>query len=127
MKAIQKKYLINAPIEKVWEALINPKVIEKWGAGPAEITDKESTEFKLWGGDIYGKNLEVVKNKKLVQEWYGGDWVEPSKATFILTQRGDATILDLIHENVPDREAKDIDQGWDDYYLEPMKNYLEKL
>lgn len=126
MKKIIKKYLINTSVEKVWESLVDQKIIEKWGGGPAEMSDKENVKFKLWGGDIHGKNTEVIINKKLVQDWYGGAWVEPSKATFILTKKGNETILELIHENVPDNEARDIDRGWDDYYLGPMKEFLEK-
>lgn len=125
VKKIIKRYLIKTPIGKVWESLVSPKIIEKWGGGPAEMSDIEGAEFKLWGGDIHGKNTKVIKNKMLAQDWYGGDWDEPSKVTFALTKKGGKTVLELVHENVPDSEAKDIDSGWDDYYLGPMREYLE--
>ena len=125
MKTIKKKYLIKASIEKVWESLVSPKIIERWGAGPAEMSDKENAEFKLWGGDIHGKNTKVIVNRMLVQDWYGGNWEKPSQAIFTLESLGVNTQLSLLHENVPDKEAKDIDKGWDDYYLGPIKEYLE--
>lgn len=90
------------------------------------MDDRESTNFSLWGGDIHGKNLKVVKNKELVQEWYGGDWEKPSKVTFTLTQKGDITEINLLHEDVPDEEAKDIDDGWKTYYLGPLKKLVEE-
>ncbi len=68
MKKIVKEYQIFASGEKVWEALTDPKIIVKWGAGPAEMDRHDGTEFKLWGGDIHGKNVEVVPEEKLVQE-----------------------------------------------------------
>jgi activator of HSP90 ATPase len=126
MKTIKKKYLIKAPVEAVWQSLVDPKIIEKWGGGPAEMSEKEGSEFKLWGGDIFGKNTEVIKNKKLAQDWYGGVWDKPSKLVIILTKKGKSTLLELLQKNVPENEAKDIDSGWDDYYLGPMKKYLEK-
>lgn len=126
MKTINQKYQINAPIEKVWRALVHPDEIEKWGGGPTVMDDKEGTKFRLWGGDIHGTNKEVVEEEKLVQEWYGGKWKEPSMATFALIPENDGTLLELLHENVPDKEAKDIEQGWKDYYLGPLKDYLEK-
>lgn len=126
MKKITKKYLINAPVEKVWESLIDPKIIEKWGAGPAEMSEEIGFNFKLWGGDVHGKNTKVVKNKVLVQDWYGGEWNEPSKAIFTLTKKGEGTLLEFVNENVPDEEAKNIDSGWDDYYLGPIRDYLEQ-
>ncbi|MCL6096844.1 MAG: SRPBCC domain-containing protein [Patescibacteria group bacterium] len=125
MKTIVQDYHINAPIEKVWEALVNSQDINNWGGGPAKMDDKEGTKFSLWGGDIYGTNIEVERFKKLVQEWYGGKWEEPSIVTFKLEKHGNSTGVQLLHENVPDKEYDDIDKGWKEYYLGPLKEYAE--
>ena len=125
MKVIKQTYIIKAPLEKVWKALTDPKVIEKWGAGPAVMDNKEGTEFSLWGGDIFGKNIEVIPGEKLVQYWYGGKWDEPSKVLFTLTSNGDTTTVDLLHENIPDNEASEIESGWNKYYMGPLKDLLE--
>lgn len=129
MKTITQKYFINAPIEKVWNALTNNKEIDGWGAGPAKMDDKEGTDFSLWDGSIWGKNIEVIKHKKLVQEWYSNEenkWTEPSIVTFTLSENSDGVTIDLLHENIPDKNVKDIEEGWKDYYLGPMMDYLEK-
>ena len=125
MKTIQQEYQISAPVEKIWEALVDPKVIEKWGGGPAKMKAEVGFEFSLWGGDIHGKNIEVVENKKLVQDWYSGDWPKPSRATFTLTPKNGSTLLSLTHENVPDEEEKEIADGWNRYYLGQIKELLE--
>ncbi len=86
------------------------------------------TEFSLWnGGYSWKKNVEVVSEKKLVQEWFAGDWAEPSIVTFTLKTEGNKTVLELEHVDVPADEFEDIDQGWNDYYIGPMKEFLEKL
>ena len=126
MKTIKQVYKIEAPVQKVWQALTDPAIIEKWGGGPAKMDDCEGTEFSLWGGDIHGKNLDVTENKKLVQEWFGGHWDKPSKVTFTLTEKETKTEVRLNHSDVPDREAKDIADGWKIYYFGPLKNLLEK-
>lgn len=126
MKHIKKIYVINSPVEKVWEALVNPEIIEKWGGGPAKMKDLLGFKFSLWGGDIHGKNIKVVKNKTLVQEWFSGEWDKPSIATFNLESVGEKkTKLELFHVDVPDTESDSIDDGWDEYYLGPLKNLLE--
>jgi activator of HSP90 ATPase len=125
MKTIVKDYRISAPIEKVWMALTVPLEIEKWGAGPARMDGNEGTKFSLWGGDIYGTNIEVETYKKLVQEWYGGKWEEPSILTIKLHKDGAGTKVEIVHENVPDKEYEDIQKGWEDYYMGPLKKYLE--
>ena len=123
---IRQKYTINAPIEKVWEAIVTPEIINKWGAGPAKMDGKPGSEFTLWGGDIWGKNLEVVKGKKLIQEWFGGNWDKPSKLTIILSEDSSSTLVDLIHEGVPKDEEADFADGWKTYYFGEIKKLLEK-
>jgi uncharacterized protein YndB with AHSA1/START domain len=126
MKAIKQKYTIKAPVEKVWQALTDPKIINQWGGGPAKMDDKIGTEFKLWGGDIHGKNTKVVKNKELAQDWISEDWPEPSKLVFKLSAVKGGMIVDLIQTDVPDEDVDDIADGWKEYYLGPLKIYLEK-
>jgi len=125
VKTIKQTYKINAPAKKVWQALIDHKEIDYWGAGPATMDDKVGTEFSLWNGDIHGKNIEVVDGKKLVQEWFGGDWDEPSIATFTLSEKDGRTTIELHQTNVPDSDFDDIADGWKQYYLGPIKEYLE--
>lgn len=136
MKTVNQTYLINAPAEKVWQALVDPKIIDDWGGSPAKMSGKEGFEFSLWGGDIHGKNIQVIPRKKLVQDWMYGEWDEYSKVTFNLSEKDDPlrrevkskvskTRLDLIHENIPDKEAKDIADGWKRYYMGPLKSLLE--
>ncbi|MGA2910783.1 MAG: SRPBCC domain-containing protein [Candidatus Microgenomates bacterium] len=123
---IKQEYLINAPIEEVWEALTEPKIIDMWGGGPAKMKAEENYEFSLWGGDIHGKNIKVAKGKTLKQEWYSGKWQKPSIATFNLSEKGEKTKVELIHNDVPENETKDISDGWKDYYMGPLKRLLEK-
>lgn len=130
MKTIKQTYLIRAPVAKVWQALVDPKVIEAWGGGPAKMDDKVGTKFSLWGKSIWGTNTRVFKEKKLVQDWLSDSdnqpWEKASVVTFTLEPEKEGTRVKLLHENIPDRDAKDIASGWRDYYLGPLKAYLEK-
>ncbi|NTU69378.1 ATPase [bacterium] len=125
MTIIEKHYYINSPANKVWAALTDPKIIENWGAGPAIMNSEEGTNFSLWGGDIWGTNLEIEENKKLVQDWYGGKWEKPSRVVFTLNDQGSKTQLSLLHTEMPKEETKELDKGWDDFYLGAIKQYLE--
>ncbi len=127
MKTIKQIYIIDAPVEKVWDALTNPKTINKWGGGPARMSDEVGFEFSLWNNWMYGKNTEVIKNKLLRQNWYGGEnWDKPSILTFKLIEKNGKTEVDLLHEKVPGEDAEDIEDGWKKYYMGPLKDLLEK-
>jgi len=64
---------------------------------------RQGAKFSLWGGDIYGKNKEVITQKRLIQEWYSAGWEKPSLVTFKITQEKAGTRLELTHEDVPPR------------------------
>lgn len=125
MKTLQLSWHIKAPVEKVWKTLVDQSEIDEWGGGPAEMDDQVGTDFELWGGDIHGRNMEVVDNEKLVQQWYGGQWDEPSSVAIHLTSEKGGTTVDLRQENIPDAELEDVESGWEEYYFGPIKEYLE--
>jgi activator of HSP90 ATPase len=125
-KTINKVYKISSSVDQVWKALVDSETIDKWGGGPNKMDSKAGYDFELWNGDIHGKNIEVIENSKLVQEWFGGDWAKPSIVTFTLKKDLMGTILKLEQTNVPEDEFDDIEQGWDEFYLGPMKAMLEK-
>ncbi|MBN8702410.1 MAG: SRPBCC domain-containing protein [Bacteroidetes bacterium] len=121
--SIHQTYKINASPTKVFNALTNAKTIEMWSGSEAIMDAKTGTKFKLWGGDMFGENVEVVKNKKLVQQWNTKQF--ESKVTFTLTPKGKQTQVDLVHENIPEKHIKDYAQGWKDYYLGAIQSMFE--
>ena len=126
MKQIKQSYVINAPAVDVWQAFIEPKMINTWGGGPAKMDDVEGSKFSLWDGNIFGTNTKVVKHKLIEQDWFSGkDWPEPSQVSFSFKEVDGKTTVELIHRNIPDSDAKDIEQGWKDYYLGPIQQLVE--
>jgi activator of HSP90 ATPase len=125
MKSFIKNYSIKAPVSKVWAALTEPKLIEQWSGASAIMDSKLGTEFKLWDGDIYGKNIEVKENKILKQEFFGGKWDEPSMVTIELEEKDGITNVNLTHENIPEDNKDDLSGGWDEYYFGPLKELVE--
>ena len=116
---------ISANQEEVFNALTNSFQIELWTGYPATMDDQVGTVFSLWEGDISGCNIQVVKDYKLVQEWFFGETENPSIVTFTLKKVGKNTSLELTHTNIPDEAYEEIVDGWKDYYLGSMKNFLE--
>ncbi len=125
MKTIRQTYSIHAPSSLVWKALVDREMIEKWGGGAAKMDDERGTKFSLWDGEIWGVNKEVIKEKKLIQEWHDDKDEDNMIVTFTLVNEGDKTIVTLLHENVPDKKYKSLSQGWKDYYLGPLQTFLE--
>ena len=125
MPTIQQTFEMNATAEEVFEALVNSEIIQIWSQDEAKMSDQVGGSFMLWGGQMFGTNLEVVKNKKLVQEWCYDQWDAPSKVTFTIKTKGKKTVVELLHEDVPERSLKSITEGWNDYYLGAMQEMFE--
>lgn len=123
---ITQTIYFQATPEKVYNALMIEKEHAKFTGAGAEIENKVGGKFSVWDGYSTGKNLELIPGKKIVQSWRASDWPEGifSKVIFELTKQDNGTKLKFTHENIPPDCEKDIAKGWEDYYWNPLKNYL---
>jgi uncharacterized protein YndB with AHSA1/START domain len=127
MKQVEQTYTIKAPVAKVWQALTDTAVIERWGAGPAKMDAREGGEFSFWGGDIRGTNTKVEPRKLLEQDWYGHENPERCyKVSFTFDVDGDTTTVRLKQADVPDNEADGFVTDWREYYFDPIQKLLEQ-
>ena len=119
--------VITAEPEEIFLALTNPFTIELWSGNKAVMDDKEGTEFSLWDGDIVGKNIKVIQNKELVQEWYFDNLDEPSLVTIKLHPKGaESTSVEVRHTNIPDEAYENINEGWREFYIGAIKSFFEE-
>jgi activator of HSP90 ATPase len=125
MKDFKKYFIIPAEPEEVYTALTNSFTIELWSGYSAIMDSNVGTEFSLWDGDITGKNIEIVENKKVVQEWYFGDQTEESIVTINIFENKKGTQVELIHKNIPDEDYENIVVGWNEYYFGAIKTFFE--
>ncbi len=124
MKTFKKTFKINAEPSDVYSALTNPYTIELWSGYPAQMSEEPGTEFSLWEGDITGKNLEFVRDKKVVQEWYFGDQPEKSVVTITISSDRENSQVTVEHTNIPDEDFTDIAEGWREYYIDAIINFF---
>ena len=125
MKTIRQHYFIKATPEEVFSAITNPFTIELWSGYPAQMEAKEGTEFSLFEGEIAGKNIKIIENQLLVQEWYFGDRPEESIVTIDLKPHPLGTKVLLEHTNVPDDEANELADGWNEYYWGAIRSFFK--
>lgn len=127
MKNYKSYFDIKAEPQDVFTALTNPFSIELWSGGPAVMSAEEGFEFSLWDGDIIGKNLKVVPNERLVQEWYFGEEEEELKSivTIKLWEKKSNTSVELSQTNIPDEAYENIVEGWNEAYFGAIKALLE--
>jgi activator of HSP90 ATPase len=124
MKTFKKTFKINAEPSDIYSAITNPYTIELWTGYPAIMSEVPDSEFSLWDGDITGKNIEFIKDKKIVQEWYFGDQPEKSQVTITIYPDRQNSAVTVEHVNIPDEDFEDIAEGWKEFYIDAISNFF---
>ena len=127
-KDIKQGLMIKASTHEIYEALMDSKKHSTFTGDTAKISRKVGGKFTTFGGYSSGKNLELVKDKKIVQTWRASDWVQGhfSQVTFLLKPAKGGTKIIFSHKGIPLSDAANIAEGWKTYYWEPLKKMLEK-
>ncbi len=140
-KTIKQTIIFKTNPQQVYQALMDSKLHSKFTGSKAKISKKVGGKFSAYDGYIEGVNLELVKDKKIVQKWRGADWPRKtdadkklasnkglhfSTANFSLVKTKTGTKLTFTQTGVPQEHAKAISDGWHEHYWEPMKEMLEK-
>jgi len=125
MKQFKKHIFLNGSPEDVYNALVNPIMIEIWTGEPAVMSEVPGSEFSLWDGSIAGRSLEFEQNSRIVQEWDFGEQDEPSRVTIKLHPKGKGTTLEVVHTNIPDEAYDNIVEGWISDYLGGLEQLFE--
>jgi len=124
MKTFKKTFKINAEPSDIYAALTNPYTIELWTGYPAVMSEEPGSEFSLWDGDISGKNIEFIKDHKLVQEWYFGEKTEKSVVIILIKPDKGNSEVTVEHTNIPDEDFADIADGWREFYFGAIINFF---
>lgn len=135
----QVKYqaLIKAPIEKVWDALVNPEMVKQYFFGSHQETDWNEGSQILWTGKYEGTTyvdkgvvLEFSPNKRLsysyLSSWSGLDdkpenylWV-----SYEVAQTENGTELIITQSNYNEEKAQHSADNWK-VVIEELKKLIE--
>lgn len=117
---------ISAPVEKVFNAWVDPKVMCQW-MGPGDVQCK-NVDIDLSVGGSYSIHMvsnegdhvavgiykEIVPNKKLTYTWaWKNNDAPDTLVTIEFKEIGATTELSLTHEQFASADARDHhEQGW---------------
>jgi activator of HSP90 ATPase len=122
MSTIHQEVTLNAAPSLVYQALVDTKRFSEVTGAPAIGDGAEGASFSAFGGHVTGRNVELVKDKRVVQAWRAKTWPEGvfSIARFQLEADGRGTKLVFDHEAFPADMKEHLAKGW-------HANYWEKL
>ena len=129
-KTIKQSIEIQARAHAVYRAFMDAKQHATFTGSQARIKDEIGSTFSLGDGYIKGKNIDLIPDKKIIQEWQADEagWPKShySLITIELVETEHTTIINFKHSGIPTKCFNEISEGWNTYYWTPLKTYLEK-
>jgi len=111
---------IEASPETVFEFFTDPEKMTRWKGSSAELDPRPGGVYRVGGiGDgavAVGEFVELDLPRRLVFTWgwEGDEEVPPGSSTVevTLTPDGDATLLRLVHRDLPSGQGAKHAEGW---------------
>lgn len=131
MAAIEKDVHIAAPLEAVWAALTEPDAIMAWMGEDSQVAVdlRENGPYRFFYGATTGRFTLIRPPRELAYTWRQDEWPTEwpdSLVHWTLALDGDGTRVRLSHDIFPSASERDGHaEGWDLYWLNPMKDWLE--
>jgi len=132
--SIKDTFILDCEPEVAFKAWLDSKTHAAMvgDTGEAKIDATVGGEFDIWDGAITGKTLEIdEKENRIIQAWRYeyDDWSkdEPSELTIQFLPHGDhQTEVKFEQTDLPEQYAKEVAEGWKEYYWKPMQEYFKK-
>jgi activator of HSP90 ATPase len=126
-RTIVQSVRFATPAADLFEIYLDSRKHSAATGGEAKLGRKAGQPFTAWDGWIKGVNLAVVPKRLIVQSWRGRDWDEADADSILIlsfSDEGKSGRVDMVHANVPDACADDIEDGWGEHYWEPWRSWL---
>ncbi len=131
---------VNAPVEKVWNAISDKAEMKAWYFDLSEFKPEPGFEFQFHGQGKEGEDylhlckvVEAIPGKKLSYSWRYDGFEGNSIVSFELFEEGEKTRLRLTHEGLEtfpgDTNAfakENFVEGWTYITGTALPEYLEK-
>jgi activator of HSP90 ATPase len=125
--SLHQEWQIPATPARVYAVLLDAKQFAKLTALPAEIDPRAGGAFSLFQGQIQGRNVELVRDLRLVQAWRPSHWDAGvySIVRFVLKAQGAGTLVVLDHTGFPEGDFDHLGAGWHGHYEQALMRFFK--
>jgi activator of HSP90 ATPase len=128
-KIIQQTVSLPAQAERLFAMYLDAVIHGAITGDKVTISAKEGSVFRAFDGMVYGKTIAVAHATYIVQLWRGCTWkVEDPDSILVLNflPNGEFGTIELTQVNIPENQFDNVNNGWQEYYWTPWRDYLEK-
>jgi len=113
----------------LYRAFLDSAIHSEFTGSPAQIDDRIGGAFVAWDEYISGTIVDLKANRSIKQRWRTTDFKDDDEDSLVeisLVEEKGRTTLVLKHSNLPAGSGEEYRQGWEDFYLKPLREYLGK-
>lgn len=128
MEELELKIEFEVSPETLYAAWLDSEQHGDMTLTSAQIDARVGGKHSAGDGYIWGEILELEPGRRILQTWRTTDFAESDEdslleLTFEATEEG--TLMTLRHTRIPVGQGESYQQGWQDYYFDPMEEYFE--
>jgi uncharacterized protein YndB with AHSA1/START domain len=116
--------------ERLYRAWLDSTEHGRFTGGGADIEPVVGGRFMSWDDYMTGMLLQLEPGKRIVMTLRTTEFPDAapdSRLEVLFTPEGDGTRLTLVHTDIPAGDGDKYEDGWIDYYFEPMQRYFRKI
>jgi len=116
--------------ERLYRAWLDSTEHGRFTGGGADIEPVVGGRFMSWDDYITGMLLQLEHARRVVMTWRTTEFPDDapdSRLEVLFVPEGEGTRLTLIHTDIPSGDGDKYEDGWIDYYFEPMQRYFRKI
>lgn len=115
----------RSPAKTIFEAWLEGESHAEMTGSPATGSATVGSKFTAWDGYISGKVLEVRPYEKIVMSWRTSEFSEDDADSRLevrfVAESDELTEVVIIHSDLPEGTGGKYDEGWSNFYFEPMR------
>ena len=132
-KDIKHTTILQCTPQQAYNAWLDSQIHGEIIGANAVIIPMVGGAFSLWDDNTTGRTIELYPSKyKIVQSWrdnsmgWSNDYFTTITLQFV-KEDDNRTRLNFTQTGIPENDTKSIEDGWEEYYWVPMKQYFRNL
>ncbi len=122
---------VDLPVspERVFRAWLDSYEHSTFTGSPARIEDQVGGHFTAWDGYIQGTTLVRSPFSRIIQAWRTSEFPPGSPDSQVEIRLEPTCLgcqLTLVQTGIPEGQARQYMEGWEEYYFRPLLRYFEE-
>lgn len=114
--------------EEVFAAWLDAELHSEITGSKATIDPTPGGKFTAGDGYITGHTVELEPNRRIVQRWRTTEFPADAPDSLLVLEfepiDDDGCLFTLEHTQIPSGQGDDYLSGWEEHYLEPMREFF---